>query len=307
MLHTSEISLATKKKRKKLFTRADISGWLLIAPSFILMCVLIIRPQIMGMVWSTFEMKGFQVVEFVGLDNFKRVLTNTDFLQTFINTWEYLGWSLVIGLLPPFIIAIVMNEMAFFRKSIRTLVYFPGIMPAVAVSVLWTFIYQPDTSGLLNTVLAKIGVEPYGWLQDGRFTILYIIISMTWSGMGATAIYYFAGLQGVNNELYEAAMIDGAGFFTRLRVVVLPYMLPMLLVFAARQCLGVFQVVNQPLQMTGGGPNNASMSLGLLSYNYAFVNYKPQFAMVVNVITFCVIMIFTLIYSYVDKRASENM
>lgn len=296
----------SNKKRKPFLKSSDISGWLLILPSLILVCVFTLRPQIMGIIWSMYDMNAFTVTDFVGLDNFRRVLMNTAFWQAFANTWKYLGWSLVIGLLPPFVIAIVMNEMAFFRKTIRTTVYLPSIMPEVSVMLLWFFVFYPDQTGLLNSVLSLFGVQPYGWLQDGRFTILYIIIAMTWSGMGGTAIYYFASLQGVNTELYEAAMVDGAGFFSRVKIVTIPYMLPMMALFAIKQCVGVFQVTNQPLVMTGGGPNGASMSMGLLSYNYAFVNYKPQFAMALNVITFAVVVVFTIIYRYADKRINDS-
>lgn len=304
MKQTTVVNL---NKKEKFFSSKNISGWLLLLPSFILISVFVIRPQILGVAWSMFEMNGFKVGDFVGLDNFRRVMSNTDFWVTFTNTWKYLGWSLVVGLIPPFIVAILMNEMAFFRKTIRTLVYLPGIMPAVSVSVLWYFIYYPDVTGLLNTILAHFNIGPYGWLQDGKFTILYIIISMTWSGMGGTAIFYFSSLQSVNSDLYEACMIDGAGFWRRIRTVVIPHILPMFLLFAIRQCVSVFQVMNEPLQMTGGGPNNASMTLGLLSYNYAFVNYRPQFAMAVNVITFFVIIIFTCVYYRADKYVSDNL
>ncbi len=303
----TDVSTEAVKKKKKFLNANDISGWILILPTLIILLVLVLRPQILGIKWSFHNMNGFEVREFIGLDNYRRVLTNTDFLKAFFNTWKFLICSLLVGLLPPFIIAIVMNEMAFFRKTVRTLVYMPGIMPAVVCSVLWYFMYQPDMTGLLNTILVKFGADPYTWLQDGRFTILYIIISMTWHGMGGTAIYYFANLQGVNTELYEAAMIDGAGFLRRTRTVTIPYMLPMFLLFAVKQCVGIFQIVDQPMQMTGGGPNNASMTLGLLGYNYSFVNYKPQLGLTLNVITFLMIMIFTFFYVKADKKISEHM
>ncbi len=300
-------TIKKKKKRGVSFFLKDLSGWMLMLPSIVLVVMFVVRPQILGVIWSTFNMRGFTVQDFIGLRNFQIILSNADFLKTFTNTWLYLIYSLIVGLLPPFVMAIIMNEMACFRKTIRTLVYLPGIMPAISVSILWSFVYYPDATGLLNMVLGMFGMEPYVWLQDGRFTILWIIVSMTWTGMGGTAIYYFAGLQGVNSELYEAAMMDGAGFIRRLRTVTIPHMLPMFMLFAVRQCVGVFQVVNQPLQMTGGGPNNASMSLGLLAYNYAFVNGKPQFAMALNVITFFVIIIFTLIYYKVDKKVTQDL
>ena len=299
-------NMAKKKQNKTFSLKKDAGAWMLLIPSAFLTYLLTIRPQALGIFWSFFNMKGFTVEDFVGFDNYRRVVTDTAFAQTFLNTWIYVLWSLVIGLALPFVIAIVMNELIRARKTVRVITYLPAIMPAVAVSMLWYYMYYPDASGLLNMLLAKFGREPYVWLQDSRFTILYIIISMTWSGAGGTALYYFAGLQGINRELYEAAMMDGAGFFRRIRVVTIPQMSGMLILFAIKQCIAVFNIVDQPMQMTGGGPNNASMSLGLLNYRYAFVNYKPQFTLALGVIMLIILSLFSVIYFAVNKRIEEN-
>ncbi len=292
--------------RKRLALKNDMSAWVLLLPAAICIYLFILRPQMQGVYWSFFNMRGFTPTDFVGIDNYKRVLTDTAFLKAFGNTWKYIIYSLVIGFPIPFIIAIVMNEMLHFRKLTRTIVYLPAVMPAVAVSLLWYFVYFPDASGLANMVLGKLGIAPYEWLQDSRYTIMYIIISMTWAGMGGTAIYYFATLQGINRELYEAAIIDGAGFFRRLWVVTIPHMSGMLALFAVRQIISVFNVMEQPLQMTDGGPNNASISLGLLNYRYAFVQQRPQFALALGLIMFFVMSIFTVIYFYIDKKIENS-
>lgn len=284
----------------------DLGAWILLLPSIIGIAALIIRPQILGVVWSFFGMKGFKLTEFVGFDNYKTVLTDSVFLKALINTFKYVFWSFVIGFPIPFIIAVIMNELLHARSLTRVLVYIPGIMPTVACSVLWTLVFYPDASGLLNTILSKFGMAPYVWLEDSKNTILYIIISMTWQGMGGTAIYYFAIIQGVSRELYEAALIDGAGFFRRIKEVTIPHMYGVLLLFAIRQCISVFSITEQPLQMTGGGPNNASVSLGLLSFRYAFKDYKPQYALALGIIQFIILFMFTVIYYKVDKRLDEN-
>ena len=294
------------KGRKRFSLFKDFEAWLLILPTLVLIYFLVIRPMLLGSYWSFFELNGFTPKSFVGLDNYKRVITDTGFMRTFKNTWLYVFWSLAIGFITPFIVAVMMNELIHFRKFTRTLVYFPTIIPAVAVSMLWYFMYFPDGSGLLNMFLSKAGIEPYQWLQDPRFTILWIVVSMTWSAMGGTVIYYFSGLQGVNRELYEAAMIDGAGFFQRLRVVTIPHMSGMLSLFFVRQIIGVFSVMEQPLQMTDGGPDNASMTLGLLNYRYAFVYGKPQLAMALGVIMFLILSVFTVFYFRLNKRIEEN-
>ena len=290
------------------FLRRDFSAWLLILPMLICVYYFTLRPQVLGIYWSFHNMVRYEPQEFVGLKNYLTVITRPDFLQTVKNTVMYVVYSMIIGFPLPFLLALVMNELVHFRKTTRVLVYLPSIMPAMAISLLWTFIYNPSSGGLLNMILGSVGIEPYQWLQDSRFTILWIIISMTWNGCGATALYYFAAMQGINRELYEAALIDGAGYWRRVGIVTLPYMYGMLVLFGVRQIIGVFNTMEQVLQMTGGGPNNASVTLGLLNYRYAFDSggKNAQYALALGVMMFIVLSVFSIIYFKIDKKIQEN-
>ena len=297
-------SKTMKKRRKSIlnFNKRDVSAWLLILPALILIYLCILRPQILGTYWSFFAMKGYKVQEFAGLENYKTVITDSMFLKTLWNTCQYVLWSIVIGFFIPIIIAIMLNEIVHFRNTARIFIYFPSILPAAGVSLLWYFVFYPDAGGLLNMVGSLFGMDPYVWLQDSRWTIMYIVISMTWSGCGAAVLYYFAALQGVNRELYEAAIIDGAGFIRRIRTITMPHIAGIALLFLIRQIIGVFSVMEQPLQMTDGGPNGASTTLGLLAYKYGFVSIKPDLAMAVGVIMFVILIVITCFYFYLDKR-----
>ena len=297
-------SKKTGRSRKSIWvpTKRDVSAWMLILPALLLVYLCILRPQILGTYWSFFDMKGYKVQEFVGLDNYKTVIADSMFLKTLLNTCKYVLWSIVIGYFLPIVIAIFLNEIVHFRNTCRVLIYFPSILPVAGVMLLWYLIYYPDAGGLLNMLGGALGMEPYEWLQDGKWTILYIVISMTWSGCGSSVIYYFAALQGVSRELYEAAIIDGAGFIRRIRTITLPHIAGISLLFLVRQIIGVFSVMEQPLQMTDGGPNGASTSLGLLSYRYGFVNIKPDLAMAVGVIMFLILAVVTCFYFYLDKK-----
>lgn len=298
------------KKGKKRFSITvlgnELSAWMLILPAIFCVYFLVVRPQIMGFYWSFFNMHGYRVEEFVGFENYRRVISDTMFLKTLINTCKYVIFSLLIGYIYPIILAIMLNEMVHVRNALRVMIYLPSILPAVAGIALWYMIYYPDQSGLLNMVLGWFGAEPYGWLQDSKNTILYIVISMTWQGAGGTVIYYFSALQGVNRELYEAAMMDGAGFFRRIRIVTLPHIAGISLLFLVRQIINVFSVMEQPLQMTGGGPNGASTTLGLQVYKYGFESIKPQFAMALGVIMFFILMTVTVFYFYLNKKIESN-
>lgn len=297
---------AAKKKGGFLnILKKNWSGWLLLLPAALVLYFFVIRPTFLGAYWSLFNMKGFKVTNFVGLDNYKRVITDMAFMKNLWNTCQYVLWSIVLGYPLPIILAVLLNEAVHLRKTFRFLIYFPGILPGVAVSLLWFFVLSPDQGGLFNQILANFGMEPYGWLQDGNWTIFYIILSMTWSGCGGTAIYYFAALQGVSRELYEAAIMDGAGFMRRFWVVTLPCIYNISLLFLVRQIIGVFSVMDQVMQMTDGGPNGASMTLGLQIYRYAFVDYRPQFAMALGMVMFFLMIGFTIFYFYMDKKLSE--
>lgn len=286
--------------------RKDTGAWILLLPALFCIYFFTLRPQVLGIYWSFFNMKGFDPQEFVGFENYRRVLSRTDFIATCWNTLKYVLYSLIVGFPLPFFVALLMNELIHFRKATRILVYLPGIIPGVAVSMLWVFVYNPSAAGLLNTMIGKIGIAPYKWLQDPDFTILWIIVSMTWAGAGGTSLYYFAAMQGINRELYEAAVIDGAGYFKRVKIVTLPYLYGMLILFGVRQIIGVFNTMEQVLQMTDGGPNNASMTLGLLNYRYAFKDAKPQFALALGVLMFIVLSIFAVLYFVLNKKIEEN-
>lgn len=300
-------TLNTKKTNRAFQTfKKDLGAWLLILPAILCLYFFTIRPQILGISWSFFNMRGFTPTEFVGLDNYVRVLKDTAFLKAVYNTLLNVLYAVVIGFPLPFLLALVMNEMVHFRKLTRVLIYVPNVMPAMAVSLLWYFMYFPDASGLLNIFLGKLGLEPYEWLQDPKFSVLGIQLSMIWNGMGGTSLYYFAAMQGINRELYEAAMIDGAGYFKRLWIVTLPYMYGMIILFFIRQIIFAFNIMEQVLQMTDGGPNNASITLGLLNYRYGFVIGRPNLAMALSVMMFIFLSIFAVIYFKANKKIEGN-
>ena len=221
---------------------------------------------------------------------------------------QYVLWSLVIGFLPPLFIAIMINEMVHFKQGFRILIYIPAVIPGIAAMLMWYFMYYPDQSGLLNMLLAKLGMEPYGWLNDPGFTIVGIIIYTTWKGFAGTMLLYFASLQGVSVELYEAALIDGAGPFKRLWHVTRPAMEGLLLLNLVRQIIGVFQIMEQPLAMTGGGSNGASTSLSYQLYQYGFNSGGKGTgqAMALGVIIFLILIVFTIFYFWLNRKVEDR-
>lgn len=295
----------TKKKFK--IEKKDIMGYMFLLPAIIVTWIVILKPTFQGMIMSFFNMKGYKLQEFCGFQNYITVMSDPQFITTLTNSVKYLLWSLIIGFILPIILAILLNEITHLRGTLRFLTYAPNAIPGTATALLWYFIYYPSAGGLLNTILSHFGFSAYGWLQDPKMTIIYIVIMMTWSGAGGTMMYYFAGLQGINKEMYEAAIIDGAGVIRRARTITLPNLYSLIILFLAKQVIAVFSIMEQPMQMTGGGPNGASNTIALQIYNYAFVDYRPQFAMALGVILFAILVVMTCFYFKLDKKVQEGI
>ena len=295
-------SLTNKKSKIGALKRVKWIAWLLILPSLVLLYFLVWRPVLSGIFLSFFELKNYEPVKFVGMENYRRVVSDTLFLKTLSNTVKYVLWSLLFGYLTPVVLAVMLNELVHFKGIFKFSIYFPSIVPGAAVSLIWYFMYYPTEAGLLNALRSLVGMQPFVWLQNSAFTIPLIILSLTWQGCGGTMIMYLAALQGINQELYEATKIDGANAWQRIKTVTVPQIWPMMALYLVKQIIGIFQIMQEPLLMTGGEPNNASVSLALSAYRYAFVYFKPQNALAVGTITFMILIMLTFLYVGMNKK-----
>lgn len=299
----------TMKKNKKnkisSFFSRDLIGWLLIAPTVVFFMFLVWRPMILSIIYSFCDIRGFVPQDFVGLQNYKDVLTDTNFLQTLGNTVKYVLWSLIIGLPLPFVGAVMLNEMIRGKQFFKIATYLPTIIPAMAVFLVWKYIYGEGDTGLINQVLTALGSQPITMLANKSRVIPLIITTMSWHGFGYTLIMYLSMLQSVDTSLYEAARLDGAGFGRRLWHVTMPRMRGIILLMAVKQIIGVFGVTQEPMVMTGGGPNGASMSLGLTGYYYAFRFNQPARSIALGVITFIILINLTFVYFKLEKKFDD--
>ena len=298
----------TKKIKSAVKTlKRDFGAWLLIAPFLFFLVVIVLIPTIRGLIWSFYQMKNYnEVGEFVGFEHYRTVLNNSDFLRTFGNTIEYVLWSLLLGFWPPILVAILLNEMRVGRGFFRISVYFPCMVPAIAVSMLWYYLMYPSEAGLFNMLLGRMGFESFEWLQNSKFTIPLIILSSSWRGMGSSMLIYLACLQSSNSDLYEAATIDRAGLWARTWHITLPHLSGIILLNFVRHIIGIFQIMEQPLSMTGGGPNGASMSLGLLGYFYAFRDFKVGNSLALNAIMFLMLISLSIFYFLLKNKVEQD-
>jgi multiple sugar transport system permease protein len=281
----------------------NISGWVLMVPPVILFGFFVWEPLFESVRLSLFHARGMELVDFVGAQNYQEVFVHPDFLPSLRNTISYTLWSLVIGFMVPIVLAIIINEIRGPNKSIiKTCVYIPNVIPGLAMVLLFSFIFIPGPNGILNILLNKIGIGPQLWLTNSKMTIPLIVIALTWKGAGATTLLYIAGLQGIDPELYEAAIMDGAGVFKRIRYITMPCIYNLARTLLILQVIAVFQILYEPLVMTRGGPNNASISMMQLVYKFAFENGDYPKAAAVSVIISLILIALTLVYFKLTKR-----
>lgn len=295
--YKNEVITLTSNKLKK-----NLSGWLIMIPSLILFCFFVWGPLLESVYLSFYSSNGMRLEKFVGLSNYISVFEYPDFKAATINTFYYTLWSLLIGFLVPIIMAIILNEIIHFKGFFRVTTYLPNVVPGLAIAMMWSFIFRPSNSGLLNIILKIFGIGPQVWLSNPRWTIPLIVLTMTWRGAGATTLIYLAGLQGIDSELYEAAAIDGANIWKRLIHITIPNIYNLARTLLVLQIISVFQVLYEPLVMTNGGPNNASLSLMQLVYRYAFEKFDYPKAASVSVVIGVMLIIITALYNLVIKE-----
>lgn len=284
------------KTKKKFLKKNDLMGWIIMLPTLILFAFFVWDPLIENIRLSLYQANGIRLVKFVGLDNYFSILAHPDFWAAFKNTFVYIGWSLVIGFIMPIVAAILISESVHLKGLLRVGIYFPNIMPGLATVLMWGFFFKPGPTGTLNILLEKIGVNPQPWLTNPSWTIPLIVISMTWKSAGATALIYMAGISSINPELYEAATIDGTTILQRIRHITLPKIFSLAKTMLILQIISVFQILYEPMVMTNGGPNNASISIMQLVYNFAFRDYNFPAAAALSVVVCLVLIVLSGLY-----------
>ncbi len=288
------------------FFRRNIGGWAIMLPTLLLFAFFVWGPLLQNIGYSFYSIKRFQPQEFILFDNYIEVFTDPAFSKALTNTFVYAFWSLLIGFLLPLFLGLLLSEVIHLRSVFRCALYLPSIISGVAVMLMWTQILDGSSGSMLNGILALFGMEPVQVLMNSQWVIPAIVVVMTWRGAGATVLIYLSALQTVDNALYEAARLDGAGLWHRLRHITLPSIKPTIKLLLILQIISVFQVFYEPMIMTAGGPDNASISLMYLCYHYTFIDHEPGLGAACGVILAVIIFAFSILYFRLSKKDAEE-
>ncbi|MGZ9583362.1 carbohydrate ABC transporter permease [Paenibacillus marinisediminis] len=276
--------------------RSESTGYWFILPWFLGLLIFTIGPMIFSLVLSFSQwdvITGLDSIEFVGLENFKNIFHDELFYQSLKVTFVFALVSVPLYQIASLLAAMLLNMRTRGMKFFRLAFFMPSVIPAVAVSMMWLMILNPEY-GLLNRALALIGIQGPAWLQDPDYALSALIVMGLW-GVGNTIIIYLSGLQGVPEELYEASQLDGAGVIRRFVSVTVPMISPTIFFNLIMGIIGGFQYFTQAFVMTNGGPLNSTLFYNLFLYNKAFVSYEMGYASALSWILFAIILVFTLL------------
>jgi multiple sugar transport system permease protein len=228
-------------------------------------------PNVQSVIMSL-QKTHFIVTDWVGLETYVKVLADPLLGRAVLNTIYFALLALLFGFPLPLFMAVLMSEVKRGKGFYSALAYLPVVVPPVVAVLLWKFFYSADADGVFNSILGWVGIPPQPWIQSALQAMPSLVLEATWAAAGGSIIIYLAALLSVPPELYDAAEVDGAGIWRKVWHVTVPSLRGILFIMLILQVIATAQVFLEPYLFTGGGPNNATVTILLFIYNKAFRN-----------------------------------
>jgi multiple sugar transport system permease protein len=289
-----------KPKSGALKRQANLYGFAFIAPAIILIIIFNLYPIWSGLWLSFFEWDGVRDKVFIGLDNYAALFRDKGFYTSLINTVYFTVGTVPVMVFLSIVFAVLLNMKIKGAAIFRGIYFLPTITSMVAIAVIWRWIYNAD-SGILNMMLYQLGLPTPGWLTSTKYAMPAIIIMSIWKSIGSNIVIMLAGLQSIPGTLYEAAEIDGANAFHKFWRITLPMLSPTTFFVTVISIIGSFQVFEQALVLTSGGPGNATLVMVYYIYRQAFENFNLGYASALAYVLFISILIVTIIQWVAQK------
>ncbi|PLR82551.1 carbohydrate ABC transporter permease [Bacillus sp. V33-4] len=287
-------------------TKKKTAFWVAVflLPNLIGFLTFIVFPLLSSLAISFTNWDLISTMEFVGIDNYKHLMADKEFWAAFTHTVTF-----IIGYLPLVMIfglacALLLNRKVKFRAFFRAAYFLPVVTSWVAVSLVWKWLFNPSY-GLINYFLSFVGIEGLNWLQDENLAMPAIIITSVWKDIGFVMVLFLGGLQNISTSYYEAAEIDGANSWKKFWNITLPLLTPTTFFVTIISLINSFQVFDQVMIMTEGGPGGATNVLVQNIYNHAFRYFEMGYASAMSWILFIVIFVITLIQMKMQKRWAD--
>lgn len=274
-------------------------------PWFIGLIVFLLGPILASLLLSFTNYDGINMPTFTGLSNYQNMLSDQVLWTSLKVTLGFALVSLPLGTIVAITLAVLLNQKISGLSFYRACLYLPSIIPIVASSVVWIWIFKGDETGILNQALLKLfgwlGFQAPLWLADSHWALPALIIMSFWS-LGNPMIIYLAGLQNIPESLYESAEIDGASEWQKFWHITIPILSPTIFFNVVIGIIQVFQYFVPAYVMTSGGPQNATMFYSLYTYQTAFDDFQMGYASALAWLLFAIVLIATSMAFYSSKK-----
>ena len=298
---------AKSKQHSKLFGY-DIKNYLYILPAFLFYFAFVILPMARTIYWSFFKTEGLDITEFVGLQNFQQLLTDPLFLNSFKNNVLWACMVVTVPLLFALLLAVLLAQQKLIgRTFFRVILFLPQVIKSVIVAMIWRWMYHPDI-GPVNLALRSVGLNSVarGWLGDSTWALPALAIGYSWAYYGFCMVIFLAALQSIDENLYDAAKMDGANAAQQFWYVTLPsirFAIVTMVLFTLIESFKVFDIV---FVGTGGGPGYSTWVISLYLYNYVWYRLKLSYGLTSAVVHTLWIALMTIVLLRWRRRVQED-
>jgi len=276
-------------------------AYLFLLPNLALFLTFTVYPVFASFYYSLNAWDLHSPMKFIGLGNYRALFADPIFRKVLFNTFYFtagvIPFQTALGLL----IAVGLNQKLRFMTFYRAVYFVPVVTSAIAVSIVWQWMYEPQW-GVINTLLGYIGIEGPNWLFSQRWAMPAVILVSIWKNVGYSVVLYLAALQGVPEALHESAMIDGANAWQRFVKITLPMISPTTFFIIVLSVIGSIQSFDQVYILTGGGPSRATSVIAHYLYQNGFQFFAMGYAAAIAYVLFAMLFVLTLLQWYYRRR-----
>jgi multiple sugar transport system permease protein len=266
-----------KQTGKIMGIRRRLLPYLILSPYLVHLLLFVLFPVVFSVVLTFHKWNIIAPMEYVGLDNFRRLFQDRLFWKAVLNTLQFLLVHIPLQVVLALALAYFLNEKIILRSFFRASFFLPVVISGVVVTILWQQLYGLET-GLLNRALTAVGLNRVEWLSNPFIAMISIAIMATWKNVGLYVILFLVGLQTVPRSYYEAAEVEGASAWQQFRYITLPAINPTIFMVLILSTIGGFSLFIEPYIMTDGGPLNSTLSAMLYIYKQAFGYYQMGYS-----------------------------
>jgi ABC-type sugar transport system permease subunit len=283
--------------------KRQLTPFLFLLPGFLLFGAYLVFPFFYAFVMSLYRWGLDAIPRFAGFRNYVYILENNLFRQSVVNTIFY-TCAVPFKILLALSLAILLNQKIRFEVAFRGILFFPHVLSSVVVGLIWQTMFNPNY-GFINQVLNTIGLPGQRWLVEMDKAMYTLMVVSTWKGLGSNLIIFIAGIKNIPNEYYEAASIDGASGWQRIRFITLPCIKPTTIYVTTMTIIGAFKIFDLSMIMTQGGPGNATKTIVWFIFEAAFNRYQFGRASAAAFIFFIILFVLTVMQRR-TLNAGEN-